>query len=133
VAMWGDNYRCSDDTCVSFDMLAPRSDGAPVFVKAKVDAGFTGKAKNVAYVAPSRKDVPETNPLGPIPTTDTNTKKSPTDNDDEAWVTVEAVPLPQTGSDITPVIWLASLLVLAGAGAVMIARPRRRTHGGIRG
>ena len=57
---------------------------------ATLGAGFTGSAKNVAYVSPKSTDVPETNPLvTPDLTTDTST--TPTDNDAEAVLSVAKV------------------------------------------
>ncbi len=43
--------------------------------------------KNVAYISPAPQDGPETNPLE-VPTRDTDTRATPTDNDDQDEITV---------------------------------------------
>lgn len=96
VSMSGTGYTCdtASATCTAGADLASGASGAPITVTAKVDAGFTGTARNIAYVAPAPGDVPETNPLGTPPTGTTDTTKSPTDNDSEAPLTV--IPAPST-------------------------------------
>ena len=87
----GAGYACTGNTCVADAALAAGADGAPITVVATISKSFTGTAKNVAYVDKAGSDVDETVPLGdPVPTTDTNTVDSVTDNDDEASLTVVA-------------------------------------------
>ncbi len=81
-------------TCTFSDVL-PIGESRTVKVSAKIDSDFVGKLKNVAYVAPSDADTPEINPLGPPPTSDTDTDSTPTDND--AQTTIEVLPLISVG------------------------------------
>jgi fimbrial isopeptide formation D2 family protein/uncharacterized repeat protein (TIGR01451 family)/LPXTG-motif cell wall-anchored protein len=87
VSMSGTGYTCIDSTCTSLAGLAAGERGAPITVTATVDAGASGSLKNVAWVDKAGVDVPETNPLV-VPTLDTNTRTSETDNDAEAVVTL---------------------------------------------
>ena len=77
-------------TC-TYPSPLPAGVTAPAFtVTATIDAGFTGTAKNVAYVTPAPADVPETNPLV-VPDLTTDTSVSPTDNDAQATLSVPRV------------------------------------------
>lgn len=96
VSMTGTGYVCTGNSCVANDPLAAGASGAPITVTAKVDSAFVGTLVNVAYVAPSANDIPETNPLVvPTPQTRatpaTNTATSSTDNDAEAPVTTDSL------------------------------------------
>ena len=83
-----------------------------------------GTITNLAYIAPTDKDVPETNPLGPIPGPGTNPATTPTDNDTAATLTGEPKPLPHTGNDSTSLInWSLGLVAL---GMLLLAATRRR-------
>ncbi|GAB3710968.1 LPXTG cell wall anchor domain-containing protein [Mariniluteicoccus flavus] len=148
-AMSGPGYTCDVAalTCTNGSALAPKATAGPISVTAKLADGFTGTAKNVAYVKPAPNDSPETNPLGTPPTTSTNTSASPTDNDDEASVRVTPKPTPtptptvvptgpaptqpapggglaDTGVDdsLTPALALGGLL--AGAASLLLGRRR---------
>lgn len=96
-SMSGDGYTCdlATATCTSASSLASGATGGAVTVVATIDAGFTGRAHNVAYVSPSPQEVPETNPLV-VPTTGTTTSTTPTDNDAEAELTVDPKPIEPT-------------------------------------
>lgn len=88
--MSGDGFECDLDTatCLSEDPLQAGSDSATITVTATVERGVKGDLRNIAYVSPNPSDeVPEDNPLE-VPDGDTDTGESPTDNDDEAPVTV---------------------------------------------
>lgn len=91
-SMSGTGYDCTTKagTCVADKALAAGADGSPITVVAKIGASFTGTAKNVAYVSPSSKDVPETVPLVE-PSLTTDTTQPNTDNDAEASLTVTKV------------------------------------------
>ncbi len=89
--MTGTGYTCDlpSLTCTSPTELAPGQDGPVITLTATVNQLFIGQLKNVAYVAPNPEDgVPETNPLGTPPDNTTETKTSPTDNDDEQVIDV---------------------------------------------
>ena len=123
-SMTGDGYTCTGLTCTATSALPGNSDGPVITVTATVDAGFTGTITNLAYIAPTDKDVPETNPLGPIPGPGTNPATTPTDNDTDAPLTVEPKPLPHTGNDSTSLInWSLGLVAL---GMLLLAATRRR-------
>ena len=91
VSMTGTGYDCTTTpgTCVASAAL-PVGAGNPITVTATLGAGFTGSAKNVAYVSPKSTDVPETNPLV-VPDLTTDTSTTPTDNDAEAVLSVAKV------------------------------------------
>lgn len=100
VSSTGTGYDCTTTpgSCVASGPLTSGADGAPITVTARIAANFTGSAKNVAYVQPLQPagttpgDAPETNPLGdPVPTLDTDTATSPTDNDAQALLEVKKV------------------------------------------
>ena len=123
-SMTGDGYTCTGLTCTATSALPGNSDGPVITVTATVDAGFTGTITNLAYIAPTDKDVPETNPLGPIPGPGTNPATTPTDNDTDAPLTVDPKPLPHTGNDSTSLInWSLGLVAL---GMLLLAATRRR-------
>ncbi len=88
VSMAGAGYTCTDNICTADAPLAAGTTGSPITVVAMIAADFAGETKNVAYVTPAEADGVETNPLGEVPTTDTDTAASTTDNDDEAPLTV---------------------------------------------
>ena len=96
VSMSGEGYTCSGATCVASAPLKAGATAKPITVKATVDTKFVGDLINVAYVAPSDKDIDETNPLV-VPTGQTkdteptNTATSPTDNDASAPVTTDSL------------------------------------------
>lgn len=126
-AMAGDGYTCDikSATCVNDKMLAAGADGAPIIVTATVDADAKGDLRNIAYVSPAYPDLPETNPLE-VPGKDTDTKKSETDNDDEAPIKVKPEPaLAKTGGSLTG-LWIA--LGLVGLGGGLIAVRRKEIH-----
>jgi len=93
--MVGTGYTCTiatggaSGTCSSGVALPAGKTAAPVTVTATInaDAPLGGTLKNVAYVAPATGDIVETNALV-VPTLDTVTKDSPTDNDAEASLTL---------------------------------------------
>jgi len=88
----GTDYDCVDATvtCTAKSALAAGADGNEITVIATINDGFNGTAHNVAYVAPFKDDVAETNPLvKPDGTTDTS--KTETDNDAQADLKVDVV------------------------------------------
>jgi uncharacterized repeat protein (TIGR01451 family)/LPXTG-motif cell wall-anchored protein len=90
VSMEGTGYSCVDLTCTYPGVLGPETFGEPITLTVRVLPDFVGTARNVAYVAPSGEDVPETVPLV-VPTTDTDTTKPITDNDAEAALVVDSL------------------------------------------
>ena len=90
VSMAGDGYTCTGVTCVAKDALASGADGKPITVTATINADALGPIHNVAYVSPAAGDVPETNVLV-VPTTDTDTATTGTDNDAQANLKVDPV------------------------------------------
>ena len=83
VSMTGAGYTCTAGTCTADAPLAAGATGPGITVVATITAS-AGSLKNVAYVAPVDGDAPETVPLDDeLPTTETDTTGSPTDNDDE--------------------------------------------------
>lgn len=127
VSMSGDGYTCTDNVCFNDAPLAAGALGEPITVKAKVTATKKGELWNVAYVAPSDLDVPETNPLGDLPTSDTDTSLTPTDNDDQDVVdiTLPSEHLAYTGAEGSLGI-LGVGFGLVAIGAVVLAKRRRR-------
>lgn len=87
VSASGDGYTCTGQTCVAANPLPAGKSYAPITITAKVNAGFTGTAKNVAYVSPKAGDVAETVPLI-VPALTKDTRNTDTDNDAEASLTV---------------------------------------------
>jgi uncharacterized repeat protein (TIGR01451 family) len=85
-SMAGTGYSCTGNVCTAAAALADGADGSPITVTATVDASFTGVAHNVAYISPAPGDVPETNLLV-VPTTNTDTQLTPTNNDAQANLT----------------------------------------------
>ena len=87
--MTGPGYICDSGSasCAYPEPLPAGVDGPPITVTARVKAGFNGVAHNVAYIAPAKDDIAETNPLV-VPDTDTDTADSATDNDAQAPVSV---------------------------------------------
>jgi uncharacterized repeat protein (TIGR01451 family)/LPXTG-motif cell wall-anchored protein len=120
VSMTGEGYTCTGTTCVADGILAAGADGSPITVT--MTAGTSVSSRNVAFVDKAPTDGPETNPLV-TPTTDTDTTTSETDNDSEAAIIVSPR-LPNTGSDVTPILALA--LGLMAAGGLLLAATRRR-------
>ena len=96
VSMTGTGYSCDITTdptapvCTADAPLAAGATGEPITLVVKIGATFTGTAKNVAYVAPAKGDLVETNPLV-VPTRTTDTSSTDTDNDDQASLTVDPV------------------------------------------
>ncbi|MHA7135423.1 right-handed parallel beta-helix repeat-containing protein [Oerskovia turbata] len=167
VSMTGDGYTVDGTTATATSDLPVGSDGPPLTVTARVvspDPG-AGSMRDVAYVAPAPDaDLDEDGFVDPIveslsplvvPTIDTDTDASPTDNDAQgAWSTLgDAVPgppapwtpsgpgagasgsaraggmdgLPATGADAA-LAALAGLLLL-GAGVAVRTLSRRRPTG----
>ena len=83
VSMTGSGYTCTGATCVADGGLPAGTDGPVITVTATIDHAFVGTLHNVAYVSPSAQETTETNPLV-VPSTDTNTDTTPTDNDAQA-------------------------------------------------
>ena len=83
VSMTGSGYTCTGATCVADAGLPAGTDGPVITVTATIDHAFVGTLHNVAYVSPSAQETTETNPLV-VPSTDTNTDTTPTDNDAQA-------------------------------------------------
>lgn len=125
VSMSGEGYTCTANVCVASEGLAPGADGPEITVVAKVGSKAKGRLWNVAYIDPSAVDAIESNVLGDPPSNSTDTALSPTDNDDQAAVTVAAAEgLAYTGTDgvlLTLVIGFG--LVAAGGG--LLAKRRR--------
>jgi uncharacterized repeat protein (TIGR01451 family) len=98
VSMAGAGYTCDLDTtptdpvCTSPTAgLAVGASGAPITIVTKVNAGWTGSGfTNVAYVSPSAKEVPETNPLV-VPARDTDVTITPTPTDNDSSVSIRVV------------------------------------------
>lgn len=92
VSITGEGYTCdpATATCVATEALGAGVDGATITVVATIGAIFSGVAKNVAYVSPSKDDVAETNPLTK-PTLSTDTSATTTDNDAQAQLEVPKV------------------------------------------
>ncbi|MGL5809675.1 MAG: SdrD B-like domain-containing protein [Nocardioides sp.] len=87
-SMSGPGYDCVDAVCVADSPLAAGESGPPITVLAAIAKDFTGGAKNVAYVASSEDDLAETNPLGELPTVDSDPASTATDNDAQAVLSV---------------------------------------------
>jgi uncharacterized repeat protein (TIGR01451 family)/fimbrial isopeptide formation D2 family protein len=124
VSMTGTGYECTATTCVASAALTAGADGPAITVVATVAA--VGDLRNVAYITPSPKDVPETTPLGPVPTPGTDTDTTPTDNDAQASLVVPASRLAQTGAELQPLLILGLGLFLTGGLLILITRRRPR-------
>ncbi len=123
VSMSGAGYTCTGVVCVASMPLAGGTDGPAITVVVTVSG--SGSLRNVAYVSPSDKDVPEKTPLGPVPAPGTDTSKTPTDNDADAPVVITVPKLPQTGAAVE--LWqLALAMIVVTAGGVLIVAGRRR-------
>jgi len=134
VSISGDGYTCDTSlTCTSTDALAADATGTPITVVAQILADAQpGTLKNVAYVSPAKGDVPETNPLV-IPTLETDTSTSATDNDDQAAIIVVQVEgivitLPNTGTTI-PLTWLLAAIGIVAAGVILLGASRFNARG----
>lgn len=134
VWMSGVGYTCNGLVCVSLTTLAPGADGMPITVVAKIPADESNSFKNVAYVSPSKSEVPETNPLV-VPNIKTDTTTSRTDNDAQAIVTVLppetkgiTITLPNTGTTI-PLTWLLAATGILAAGVILLGASRFTTGG----
>lgn len=140
VSMSGPGYVCdisaAAPTCTGQAALAPGTTGPAITVVARIDDDFVGAARNVAYVSPAPGDISESNPLV-IPTRDTDTATTKTDNDAQADLSVEEVSdielnlpstspgLAKTGSGTGLVdVAVALVLLMGGAGLVLVARRR---------
>jgi uncharacterized repeat protein (TIGR01451 family) len=139
VSASGAGYVCAEAVCTADAGLAAGAHGAPITVTVRIDADVVGTIRNVAYVSPSPKDVPETNPLV-VPDTDTDTDTTPTDNDAQASVTVHEVtpadhPGTTTGSggdelaytgagDVGILGSAAAVALVAGALLLLVRRGR---------
>lgn len=89
-SMSGTGYTCDQETatCTNASILKAGTKAGPVTVVATVGAGLSGQLKNVAWVTPYGEDpVPESNLLA-VPELTTDTAASPTNNDDEAVITL---------------------------------------------
>ena len=123
VGMAGEGYTCTGAQCVSSTPLAAGADGATITVTARISQVYIGELHNLAWVAPSDEDAPETNPLV-VPAKGANSDTTPTDNEAQAKLTVVAPPaLPRTDGAGWPLAW-AGLLVLLAAAAVGVRNLR---------
>lgn len=98
VSMAGEGYVCvpSAATCTAELPLAAGAEGPPITVTARVDAPLSGELINVAFVAPSEEEIPETNPLErparhTADTDPTDTAASATDNDAAAPIVTDSL------------------------------------------
>ncbi len=135
VGLSGDGYTCTTQlVCVSSTPLATGADAKPITAVVQIPVDLVGSFKNVAYVSPAANETPETNPLV-VPTTDTDTVASATDNDAEAVVDVLApqpegivITLPNTGTTI-PLTWLLGAIGIVAAGVILLGASRFDTKG----
>ena len=133
VSIAGDGYTCTSLICTSSHALAADATGTPITVVAQIlQDDQPGTLKNVAYVSPAKGDVPETNPLV-IPTLETDTSTSATDNDDQAAIIVVQVEgivitLPNTGTTI-PLTWLLAAIGIVAAGVILLGASRFNARG----
>jgi len=126
VGLSGDGYTCYTNlVCISSTTLAAGADGNPITVVVQIPADLTGQFKNVAYVSPAETETTETNPLV-VPTIDTDTVASATDNDAEAVIDVLppepegiVITLPNTGTTI-PLTWLLAAIGIVAAGVILL-------------
>lgn len=139
----GEGYTCdiAKAECLNQHPLKAGTDGQPITLTAMVEFDAEDSLRNIAYIAPSPEDVAEGIPLK-IPTNDTDTEESMTDNDDQALVMVVGVPddgefpdLPDTfgpfqGPDASLAdtgastfgLWVAIAMVVTGGGFIAIRR-----------
>jgi uncharacterized repeat protein (TIGR01451 family) len=135
VGLSGDGYTCYTNlVCISSATLAAGADGNPITVVVQIPADLTGQFKNVAYVTPLDPDATETNPLV-VPTIDTDTVASATDNDAEAVIDVLppepegiVITLPNTGTTI-PLTWLLAAIGIVAAGVILLGASRFNARG----
>ncbi|MDO5285488.1 MAG: SdrD B-like domain-containing protein [Actinomycetia bacterium] len=145
VSISGEGYSCTGLTCTSSQALAAGADGKPIVATFQLPSTTTYPVtyRNVAYVSPAKGETPETNPLV-VPTIDTDTAKSATDNDSEASLTLtnygevappsqpndpsDPAPLPNTGSDMPLGALVGGLLAVIGGGALVLQSVRRRAQ-----
>jgi hypothetical protein len=78
VSMSGTGYTCdvATATCTAAAGLASGTAGAPITVTTRINAGFVGSTRNVAYVSPAGNETPETNLLV-VPNAGTDTVATP--------------------------------------------------------
>jgi len=147
VSMSGDGYSFAGAVATGIDDLAIDVDGPPISVVARITSVPTDAAamRNVAYVSPAAtRDldgdgfddavIEHLNPLV-VPTIDTDTATSVTDNDAQGvWAVTSNTPsdtpsggsadsLTRTGTEVTPVLLAATLLILFG---LVVTNLRRR-------
>jgi hypothetical protein len=136
VGLSGDGYTCYTNlVCISSTTLAGGADGNPITVVVQIPADLTGQFKNVAYVSPAENETAEeTNPLV-VPTIDTDTVASATDNDAEAVIDVLppqpegiVITLPNTGTTI-PLTWLLAAIGILAAGVILLGASRFNARG----
>ncbi|MEV7963656.1 right-handed parallel beta-helix repeat-containing protein [Oerskovia paurometabola] len=147
VSMAGDGYTVDGATATSTGDLPLGADGPPLTVTARVvsPAPGAGSMRDVAYVAPAPDtDLDEDGFVDPVverfsplvvPTIDTDTDASPTDNDAQGvWSTVgDTVPgrggastLPTTGADAALAALAALLLLGTGIAVTTLSRRPQR-------
>ena len=115
--------------------MAGGADGNPITVVVQIPADLTGQFKNVAYLSPAENETTqETNPLV-VPTIDTDTVASATDNDAEAVIDVLppqpegiVITLPNTGTTI-PLTWLLAAIGILAAGVILLGASRFNARG----
>ncbi|MBP8837569.1 MAG: cadherin-like domain-containing protein, partial [Dermatophilaceae bacterium] len=103
-AMNGTGYTCDVATlkCTALSALPGDTAAAPITVTATVTATAGTTLRNVAYAAlSSTATVPETIPLGTVPTSSTDTTTTTTNNDAQAVFTVDG-PVATPDADTTP-------------------------------
>jgi uncharacterized repeat protein (TIGR01451 family) len=135
VGLSGDGYTCYTNlVCISSTTLAAGADAKPITVVVQIPADLTGQFKNVAYVSPAENETTETNPLV-VPTIDTDTVASTTDNDAEAVIDVLppepegiVITLPNTGTTI-PLTWLLGAIGIVAAGVILLGASRFNARG----
>jgi len=135
VGLSGDGYACFTNlVCTSSTTLAAGADGNPITVVVQIPTDLTGQFKSVAYVSPAENETTETNPLV-VPTIDTDTVASATDNDTEAVIDVLppesegiVITLPNTGTTI-PLTWLLAAIGIVAAGVILLGASRFNARG----
>jgi Domain of unknown function (DUF5979) len=135
VGLSGDGYACFTNlVCTSSTTLAAGADGNPITVVVQIPTDLTGQFKSVAYVSPAENETTETNPLV-VPTIDTDTVASATDNDAEAVIDVLppesegiVITLPNTGTTI-PLTWLLAAIGIVAAGVILLGASRFNARG----
>jgi LPXTG-motif cell wall-anchored protein len=117
-------YSCAGNVCTSTaTALYAGSTGETIIVTATINASAT-VMRNVAYVSPGARDVNEKVQLV-IPSTDTNTTESVTNNDAEAGLILTPFRLPATGGNSFPLLYSAAGMLCAGGLARVLGRRRR--------